>query len=124
VACGTHHLALFEGSQMELTMDEFDSEDRDLRTVELTTRERDLLLKYGYPFSEQEQRLRESKAVKGIHRVRIGAYWIEMMIADLVRSAKEIPEQMRNRVLFEELDALCSALEYALVDDQRKIRLR
>lgn len=109
---------------MELTMDEFDSEDRDLRTVELTTRERDLLLKYGYPFSEQEQRLRESKAVKGIHRVRIGAYWIEMMIADLVRSAKEIPEQMRNRVLFEELDALCSALEYALVDDQRKIRLR
>lgn len=101
-------------------MEELESQDKDVRTVELTPRERQLLLEYGYPFAEEEQRLRDSRAVRGIHRVRIGAYWIEMMIADLVRSAKEISEQ----ALLEELDALCSALEYALDDDPRKIRLR
>jgi hypothetical protein len=101
-------------------MDELESQDKDLRTVELTPRERQLLLEYGYPFAEEEQRLRDSRAVRGIHRVRIGAYWIEMMIADLVRSAKEISEN----ALLEELDALCSTLESALDDDPRKIRLR
>jgi hypothetical protein len=87
---------------------------------ELTPRELELLLEYGYPFSEQEQQLRGSKPVKGLHRVRIDSYWIEMMVADLVRSAREI----RNRALLEELDALCSALEHALANDHRKIRLR
>lgn len=92
--------------------------------MEITPRERQLLLEYGYPFPAEEQRLRESRAVRGIHRVRIDAYWIEMMIADLVRSAREIPKQARNQALLEELDALCSTLEYALVDEQRKIPLR
>jgi hypothetical protein len=103
-----------------LTVDELDYQDRDLRTVELTPRELGLLLEYGYPFPEQEQRLRDSKAMKGLHRVRIGSYWIELMLADLVRSGREI----RNRALLDELDALCSALEYALANDQREIRLR
>jgi hypothetical protein len=98
--------------------------DSDLRAVELTPRELELLLNYGYPFAEQEQVLRESKAVKGVHRVRIGAYWIELMIGDLVRSAKEIPKQWQNSALLEELDAVCSALECALADDYRNARLR
>jgi hypothetical protein len=38
------------------------------------------------------------------------AYWIEMMLADIVRSAKTI----RSASLLEELDALCSALDSAL----------
>jgi hypothetical protein len=80
--------------------------ESDLRTLEITTRERDLLLKYGYPFPVEEQKLRDSKAVKGLHRVRMGAYWIELMVADLIRSAREI----RNGALLDELDALCSAL--------------
>ena len=45
-----------------------------------------------------------------MHRVRINAYWIEMMTADIIRSAKTI----RSSVLLEELDALCSSLQYAL----------
>ncbi len=85
---------------------------RDLRTLELTTREVKLLLKYGYPFDEQEKTLRASRAVKGCHRVRIGAYWIEMMVADLVRSAKKL----RSPSLLEEIDALCDVLENALTD--------
>jgi hypothetical protein len=50
------------------------------RTVELSPRERRLLLTYGYPFPAQEKTLRESKAVKGYHRVLIDAYCIEMML--------------------------------------------
>jgi len=93
--------------------------ERDLRTLGITPRERDLLLKYGYPFPAEEQKLRDSKAVKGFHRVRIGAYWIELMVADLIRSTREI----RNGGLLDELDELCSALEFALSSDHQ-VRLR
>ncbi len=41
-------------------MDKIDDQDKNLRTVELTQRERTLLLKYGYPFPEEAQRLRDS----------------------------------------------------------------
>jgi hypothetical protein len=87
-----------------------DDQERDLRTVELTTREVSLLVKYGYPFSAEERKLCASKAVDGIHQVRMGAYWIEMMLADLVRSAKEI----RSHRLLDELDELYSVLESSL----------
>jgi hypothetical protein len=96
-----------------------EARDRDLRTAELTTREIGLLLEYGYPFADEEQKLRASKAVGGIHRVRLGSYWIELMIADLIRSAKEI----RNRQLLDELDELCSTLEFSL-NDARDTPLR
>ena len=89
-----------------------------LRTLELTPRERQLLLKYGYPFPEAEEPLRNSRVVNGYHRVRIGAYWIELMVADLSRSAREI----RSRSLLEEIDALCDALETAL-DDRPMLRV-
>lgn len=84
--------------------------DSDLRTLELTTRERDLLLRYGYPFPDAEQALRQSEPVDGFHRVRIGTFWIERMLGDLARSEKEI----RSRRLLEELDELYSVLESAL----------
>jgi hypothetical protein len=100
-------------------VDDLNVRESNLRTLELTPRERDLLLKYGYPFPDQEQKLRDSKAVKGFHGVRIGAYWIELMVADLIRSAREI----RSGALLDELDALCSALEFAL-SSGRQVRLR
>lgn len=91
-------------------MDDQSEPARNLRTVELSPREVRLLLKYGCPWPEDEEKLRASRAVEGVHRVRIDAYWIEMMIADISRSAKMI----RSGALLEELDALCYALEYAL----------
>ena len=91
---------------------------KNLRALELTAREVKLLLKYGYPFQEAQQALSSSRAVRGYHRVQIDAYWIEMMVADLVRSAKEL----RSRPLLDELDALCDVLENALAD-RPKIRL-
>jgi len=99
-------------------VDDLIHDDSKLQTVELTPRERRLLLKYGYPFPEQEQTLRESQAVRGYHRVRIDSYWIEMMLADIVRSARQID----NHALLEELDALCSALDCALADGYRVLR--
>jgi len=82
----------------------------DLCAVELTQREVDLLLKYGYPFPDAEAALRCSSAVRGFHRVEIGDFWIEHLIADLVRSMKKI----RSRGLLEELDELCDTLQFAL----------
>lgn len=69
-----------------------------------------MLLEYGYPVTETEAALRQSKARNGLHRVRIGAYWIEHMLGDLAHSCREI----RNRRLLEELDELYSVLEGAL----------
>ena len=93
-------------------MNELDEQDSEPRTLELTPRELGLLLKYGYPFPDEAQKLRDSKAVQGYHRVPIDAYWIEMMLADVVRSAKTI----RSASLLEELDTLCSVLDCALAN--------
>ncbi len=97
---------------------ELEDSNARLRTLELSSREVHLLLKYGYPFPEAERPLRESRAVKGIHQVHIDAYWLEMMLGDLCRSVRE----QSSRALVEELDALCDELERAL-DDRPKIRL-
>lgn len=104
-------LFMFEGADPEGSAGK-DDEGRggDLRTLELTSREVSLLLKYGYPFRDVEQKLRSSKAVEGIHRVRLGAYWIELMLGDLARSEREI----RSRRLLDELDELYAVLESAL----------
>jgi hypothetical protein len=96
-------------------MDELGDKDKNLCTLELTSRERTLMLKYGYPWPEDAERLRNSKAVKGHHRVLIDAYWIEMIQADIVRSAKEIS----SPALLEELEALCSVLDCALENRPR-----
>ena len=81
-----------------------------LPTIELTSRELHLLLEYGYPFEEQEQVLRASKAVRGYHRVRLDSFWIEMLLGDVIRSAREIT----NRRLLDELDGLCGALAHTI----------
>ncbi len=86
-----------------------------LPTIELTSRELHLLLEYGYPFDEQAHTLRASKAVRGYHRVRLDSFWIEMLLGDVIRSAREIT----NRRLLDELDGVCGALEYALNEANR-----
>jgi hypothetical protein len=102
---------MFEGNDPDKSASKDDEgRGKDLRTVELSSREVSLLLKYGYPFRDEEQKLRASKAVGGMHRVRLGSYWIELMLGDLVRSAKEIS----SRRLLDELDELYSVLESSL----------
>jgi hypothetical protein len=83
--------------------------DHDLRTLELTTRERDLLLRYG-GYLPERQLLARSPAAEGVLRVRIGAAWIDNMVDDLISASLKI----RRRRLLEEIDELCWVLEEAL----------
>lgn len=86
------------------------TEQNDLRTLELTTRERDLLLRYGGYLPERQQ-LAEVPAPEGVLRVRMGAAWIDNMVDDLISAALKI----RRRRLLEEIDELCWVLEEALM---------
>jgi hypothetical protein len=81
-----------------------------MRTVELATREVSLLLECGHLFRDEEQKLQASKAFEGIHRVRLGAWRIVLMLGDLARSKREI----RSRRLLVEFDELYLVLESAL----------
>lgn len=79
-------------------------------TLRLTARERDLVLKYGYPFPAEATLLRESPAQNGEHLVSVSPYCIERWVGDLVHSGRTL----RSGRLLEELDALCSLLENAV----------
>jgi hypothetical protein len=97
-----------------VTDNTFDNDDNEKavaepRMLQLTPRELQLVLKYGYPFPEEAELLRSSTVKKGLHIVHVDAYWIGMWIADIVRSAKTV----RSQHLLEELDALCDVLETA-----------
>lgn len=78
-------------------------------TVELTPREVKLVIKYGYPFPEEATLLRMSPARDGVHVVHVDPYWVEMWIADIVRSAKTI----QSDALLAELNEVCVVLEAA-----------
>jgi hypothetical protein len=83
--------------------------------VELSQREVELLLRYGYPFEEQRVQLEGFANRPGPHRLKVGAYHLSMMIADLIRSAKRI----HSDASLEELDALCCVLERAERNERR-----
>ena len=83
----------------------------DLRTLELTTRERDLLLRYG-GYLPERRLLARIPAAGGVLRVRIGTTWIDNMVNDLIEASLKI----RRRSLLEEIDELCWVLEEALAD--------
>lgn len=83
---------------------------KQLCTLRLTTRERDLVLEYGYPFPAEATLLRESPARNAEHVVSVSPYWVEMWIADLSRSGRTI----RRASLLDELEALCCVLENAI----------
>lgn len=81
----------------------------DERLVQLTEREVELLLRYGYPFEAEAARLRACKPSDGWVEFPIGAYWLSQWIGDLSYSARNV----RGARLREELDALCCVLENA-----------
>jgi len=90
-------------------MNDITEHEDDLKTVRLTQREVNLLLKYGYPFEDIEARLNACKNRKGTHAIKISQFDIEHLIGDLVYSAKKLT----NNTVLEELDAVCSVLENA-----------
>jgi hypothetical protein len=81
-----------------------------LRTLEVTTRERDLLLRYGSDLKPERHWLQASPAVDGLLRVRMDARWIDNMVEDLIQALQRV----RRRRLLEEIEELCWVLEEAL----------
>lgn len=75
--------------------------------IEISGREAKLILKYGYPFPEQEVLFKPVSGKTGWHTIEIDKYWLELIIGDLCRSMKEV----KSYNLREEIDALCDTLE-------------
>ncbi len=81
----------------------------DERLVQLTQREVELMLRYGYPFEAEAAKLRACEPREGWYELRIGAFWLSQWIGDLSYSIRNV----RSAGLREELDALCCVLENA-----------
>ena len=80
----------------------------DVLTIKLTSRERELILEYGYPFEGIEHQLRDSCHKRGRVEVRDTAYWWEQVVGNLSIS---VNEDVEDEDLLEELDELCDTIE-------------
>ena len=77
--------------------------------IQLTYEERDLILKYGYPFDRLAKALRRRPSKQVIRTVSMSEYELKMLIGELCRS-------FNHEQCSEDEDAvldLCDRLEYA-----------
>jgi hypothetical protein len=77
--------------------------------LELTTEERRLLLRYGYPFDRIKKAWEACAASQAIETVPIDAFELERLIGDLCRSIND----MNGGVVQNKLLDLCDRLEAA-----------
>jgi hypothetical protein len=75
--------------------------------LRLSARERELVFKYGYPFQELKEQLAKYEYTTGSATVTIDSFFLDCLLADLVRSAK----QLTDARLLDEIDALYTRLE-------------
>lgn len=81
----------------------------DAIAMQLTSAERTLLLRYGYPFAQIEQALKACSASKAIEIVPLDRSELERLIGDLCYSINHTkPGALQNRLL-----TLCDRLEAA-----------
>ena len=78
--------------------------------IQLTPRERSLILRYGYPFDQIKQTLLAVKSSKGIETVAFDEAEVDLLIGDLCRSINHEEGGLRIQA---ELDELCTRIEYA-----------
>lgn len=78
--------------------------------IELTPRERKLLLRYGYPFDQIKQTLLAVSSSKRIERLSFDEHEVDRLIGDLCRSINHEEGGLRVQA---ELDELCTRIEYA-----------
>jgi hypothetical protein len=83
--------------------------DRRIIEVELTARERDLILRYGDPFDRIERSLEACRDSKSVETVPIDAFELERLIGDLSISIND----MKGGAVQNELADLCDRLEAA-----------
>lgn len=93
--------------------------DADVLKIMLTHRERELILRYGYPFDDIERQLKQFREKRGRVRICDEPYWWEQVVGNLSIS---INEDVQDRDLLEELDELCNALEWHLQSHDARTR--
>lgn len=78
--------------------------------IQLTPKERDLILRYGYPFDQIKQALMDASSSKQVETVLLDEYEVDLLIGDLCRS---INHEEGGLAVQAQLDELCSRIEYA-----------
>ena len=76
--------------------------------VQLLREERDLILKYGYPFERLSKALRRWPACDEIKRISLSDYELAMLIGELSRSINHGEAGQEEDALID----LCDRLEY------------
>lgn len=56
--------------------------ERDTIEIELLPEERELILKYGYPFPEEREQLERHASSSGIEVLTISSFYLDKMIGD------------------------------------------
>ena len=77
--------------------------------VELTAREVDLLLAYAFAFDNELEQLERFAGKPGYHVLKTTEFYLIGLIADLVRSAREIEDDG----LLYDIDRVCTIMETA-----------
>ena len=77
--------------------------------IQLTPEERELILKYGYPFDRLAKSLRRHVSSEAIKTISMSAYELEMLIGELSRSFNHGACRRDEDAVIE----LCDRLEYA-----------
>jgi hypothetical protein len=77
--------------------------------IQLTPRERSLILRYGYPFDQIKQALLAVSSSKRVETVLLDEFEVDKLIGDLCRS---INHEEGGRRIQGELDELCTRVEY------------
>jgi hypothetical protein len=82
-------------------------------TLMINRWERDLILRYGYPFEDIERQLRDS-GVADLARVTDSPFYWEQLIFNLRISVNEKPEIQRDDLLRESVEELIEKIAVAL----------
>ena len=78
--------------------------------IQLTPKERALILSYGYPFDQIKQALMAVSSSKQIETVALDEFEVDRLIGDLCRS---INHEEGGLAVQAQLDELCSRIESA-----------
>jgi len=86
---------------------------KDPVTIMINRWERDLILRYGYPFDDIERQLRASGDADLV-RVTDSPFWWEKVILNLRISEQEKPEFRSDEALYDSVNALIERIAVAL----------
>jgi len=78
--------------------------------IELTPKERALILRYGYPFDQIKEALLAVSSSKQIETVLLDEFEVDRLIGDLCRS---INHEEGGLAVQAQLNDLCNRIEYA-----------